>query len=429
MNIGKDAIPEDDEEEEKQPESESRIAYNDEDLEEAADNEGQEQANRKQGKVFAAFCAWTCPNCNFSYAENSLPKYKCFCGRFDEPDYSPMILPHSCGEYCDRKKHDGCTHSRCDLTCHPGSCPPCMIHVPVSCFCGKEEQRVPCQIASRSKFACANKCGKLLNCLTHECDKPCHEGQCEPCPIMQPLKCFCGKKEFEAPCGSKRMTCDQICGATLDCGKHQCERKCHEGPCGPCPRDPERMKFCPCGHNSIESLIGRKRKACTDPIPNCNHTCDRFLPCGFHQCKKKCHSGPCETCDEMAEQPCRCGRDSRDILCYTVNYPDDLKKELMTEQEFEESKIFICDKVCNMSKKCKRHKCKEVCCPAIRGPDPHGLHMCLLECNKTLSSGVHKCNNFCHLGPCNPCKVYSREPLFCPCGIEKIDPPIQCGTV
>ena len=101
----------------------------------------------------------------------------------------------------------------------------------------------------------------------------------------------------------------------------------------------------------------------------------------------------------------------------------------MTEEEIEESKVFICDKVCNMSKKCKRHKCKEVCCPARKGPDPNGLHMCLLECNKTLACGIHKCNDFCHIGPCKPCKVYSREPLFCPCGIEKIDPPVKCGTV
>ena len=84
----------------------------------------------------------------------------------------------------------------------------------------------------------------------------------------------------------------------------------------------------------------------------------------------------------------------------------------MTAEEFENSKQFICDKVCNMSKKCKRHKCKEVCCPARKGPDPNGLHMCLLQCNKTLSCGIHKCADFCHQGQCKPCSVFSREPLF-----------------
>lgn len=55
--------------------------------------------------------------------------------------------------------------------------------------------------------------------------------------------------------------------------------------------------------------------------------------------------------------------------------------------------------------------------------------MCLQVCNKTLSCGQHICNDFCHLGPCKPCKVYSREPLYCPCGIAKADPPVKCGQL
>ena len=33
----------------------------------------------------------------------------------------------------------------------------------------------------------------------------------------------------------------------------------------------------------------------------------------------------------------------------------------MTTEELKEAEVYVCDKVCNMSKKCKRHKCKEVC--------------------------------------------------------------------
>jgi len=46
-----------------------------------------------------------------------------------------------------------------------------------------------------------------------------------------------------------------------------------------------------------------------------------------------------------------------------------------------------------------------------------------------LQCGVHQCNDFCHIGFCKPCRVYSRDPLFCPCGIAKVDPPIKCGTL
>ena len=242
------------------------------------------------------------------------------------------------------------------------------------------------------------------------------------------MKCFCGKDEYSAPCGSKRKKCGKVCGATLDCGKHECERKCHEGPCAPCPKDPERMRFCPCGHNSIESLIGRNRKACTDPVPLCSHECERFLPCGKHQCQKTCHQDKCELCTKNAEQKCRCGKDSKTVPCYTVNYPEELRDEIMSPEEQKEQQSFRCAKVCNQNKSCKRHKCKDICCPVKKGgADPCGTHMCLIECNKTLSCGVHKCNDFCHISFCKPCRVYSREPLYCPCGIAKMDPPIKCG--
>lgn len=263
-----------------------------EELQEVADDT-QEHEARQAAKAMFAFCTWTCPNCNFNYAENSLPRYKCFCGRYEEPEYQTMSLPHSCGEYCERKKHEGCSHARCDLLCHPGSCPPCGIAVPVSCHCGKESQRVPCQIASRTKFGCGNKCGKLLNCLAHECEQQCHEGPCQPCSVQVEQACFCGAERHTVNCGSPRESCGKVCNKTLDCGKHKCQKRCHDGPCAPCPFQPERLKYCPCGYNTIESLIGRERKACTDPIPRCGHPCEKFLPCGIHQCKLPCHTGSC----------------------------------------------------------------------------------------------------------------------------------------
>lgn len=40
----------------------------------------------------------------------------------------------------------------------------------------------------------------------------------------------------------------QVCGKALPCGNHTCERVCHAGPCGDCPRSGKR--FCPCGKSS-----------------------------------------------------------------------------------------------------------------------------------------------------------------------------------
>lgn len=222
LNTGKEGIPEEmegDEEEEK-VHDDGRARPGDED-DDFYEDEGQEVHGKKDIRAgMFAFYSWTCPNCNYSHAEGALPRYKCFCGRFEEPAYSPLVLPHSCGEYCERKKHETCSHGRCELLCHPGSCPPCSIQVAVQCHCGQEEQRVPCQLAARTKFACENKCGKLLNCLIHECERDCHEGPCDPCKVQVTSPCFCGQEERQAACGSKRQACGRVCNRTLDCSKH-----------------------------------------------------------------------------------------------------------------------------------------------------------------------------------------------------------------
>ena len=101
----------------------------------------------------------------------------------------------------------------------------------------------------------------------------------------------------------------------------------------------------------------------------------------------------------------------------------------MSQEELSNSLNFSCTKICNQNKSCKRHKCKEICCPVKKGLDPLGKHICLSVCKKTLGCGVHQCNDFCHIGFCKPCRIYSREPLYCPCGIAKLDPPVKCGQI
>merc|ERR1719272_1065788 len=98
-----------------------------------------------------------------------------------------MILPHSCGDHCEEKRNQHCTHEPCPILCHPGACPPCNILVEVTCHCGKKSQSVPCQIAKRSKFSCKDECGKLLNCGNHDCEEECHDGPCTPCGESEDL--------------------------------------------------------------------------------------------------------------------------------------------------------------------------------------------------------------------------------------------------
>jgi len=135
-------------------------------------------------------------------------------------------------------------------------------------------------------------------------------------------------------------------------------------------------------------------------------------------------------CDELIEQTCVCGKEKRKIECYKIFYPEHLKLELMTPEEYEIAETFKCKRVCNQLQSCKKHKCKELCCPVKKGiHDPTGRHLCLRTCNKTLSCGKHTCNSFCHIGFCKPCRYVSNQPLFCPCGSFKLEPPIKCEQV
>lgn len=62
--------------------------------------------------------SWDCPQCRRNYDAVDIPRhYKCYCGREDDPLPQPFLIPHSCGEICNKSL--GCGH-RCVLLCHPG---------------------------------------------------------------------------------------------------------------------------------------------------------------------------------------------------------------------------------------------------------------------------------------------------------------------
>lgn len=204
------------------------------------------------------------------------------------------------------------------------------------------------------------------------------------------MKCFCGREERTVKCGSKKFICHNICNKPLDCGKHACQKVCHEGPCPPCQKTPSRVKYCPCGRREIIALLGKERRECTDKIPVCQGTCEKFLPCQRHQCTQRCHNEECQKCEVLVEQICGCGKDRRMIPCYKLNYPEHLKLSLLTPEEIEEAENYKCKKICGQLQSCQKHKCKEVCCPVKKGVrDPLGRHLCLKTCQKMLSCGKH----------------------------------------
>ena len=317
-----------------------------------------------------------------------------------------MHPPHSCGDVCGRSRGPGCPHL-CPQQCHPGACPACTSMAPMQkCFCGQTSYQPLCK-DRHLRRSCENICGKTLNCGNHACLSKCHEDQCSDCEYSFVQDCFCGKESLSLKCGSK-PSCENKCNRILSCGKHFCDKKCHEGDCGVCQLSPDLITHCPCGKNPLDMILLNPRSSCCDPIPSCFGACNKILDCG-HKCSIVCHSGPCPPCKSTQNVSCRCTRTSQDVRCQDLG------------------KMILCNKQCNTKKSCKKHKCNSVCCLGYE--DSYSdEHRCLEMCGKILNCGLHTCISHCHIGNCEPCKVITRTRVYCPCGKSFKDPPLKCGT-
>lgn len=116
-------------------------------------------------KPKAELC-WDCPQCRKKYEPNEIPRhYECFCGRERQPQPTPFLVPHSCGEICNRPLDPSCGHS-CLLLCHPGPHPICAQVIQTSCQCGRSPVKA---IRCATKlWNCSKVCSKTLSC-GHQC--------------------------------------------------------------------------------------------------------------------------------------------------------------------------------------------------------------------------------------------------------------------
>ncbi|XP_012532669.1 protein shuttle craft [Monomorium pharaonis] len=350
--------------------------------------------------------SWKCPACR----DISLfvpEDYFCFCRKMKMPEWNRRDVAHSCGEICGRylsKKN--CPH-KCTLLCHPGSCPQCVAMVTKYCGCRRTSKMLLC--STQEFLMCDSICGKGLSCGKHICQRKCHQGECGPCDKVIQQTCFCSKKTQEVPCRANvadMYCCDNICNKSLDCKKHHCQKICHPEPCEPCSLTPEKVTMCCCG----QTPLAEKRESCMDPVPICDKICSKRLKCGQpsnpHTCKALCHMGECPECVLTTDVKCRCGNMDREIAC----------KDLTSKADDAR-----CEKRCKKKRSCGKHNCNQLCCIDIE-------HICPLPCSKNLSCGRHKCQERCHIGRCSPCLESSFEELYCECGAEVIYPPVPCGT-
>ncbi|NXQ35164.1 NFX1 protein, partial [Alaudala cheleensis] len=353
---------------------------------------------------------WRCPACQ--NASVQVPKtYTCFCGKVHNPEWNRNEIPHSCGELCGKRRQClDCPHL-CNILCHPGPCPSCPAFVTKTCECGQTSHSVRC--GQSTKIHCSNVCGNTLNCGKHSCTQVCHAGKCSPCQLTVQQVCYCGSNFKEVLCGSKEelsdgfgsFSCQNICGKKLNCGRHNCKQVCHPQPCQLCPRLPQVVYRCPCGQTPLSKLLELgcvERKICTDPIPSCGKTCGKPLSCGSYEFIHTCES----LCHEGDCRPCS---HTSNIYCRCG-----FKKKVTAI-------TFMCDKRCNKKRSCGRHKCNEVCCVDTE-------HKCSLVCGRKLNCGLHRCEEPCHRGSCQTCWQTSFDELTCYCGESVIYPPVPCGT-
>lgn len=368
---------------------------------------------------------WTCPHCRSYFPQENFPsKYTCFCGRRENPEFDPYIVPHTCGESC-RKTRKKCPHS-CSSLCHPGPCPPCTLLHEETCHCGRKKIMTRCGIPQQS---CDGLCNKKCP-LGHSCSSSCHPGTCPPCLVLVEKTCECGAEARVLPCSEEKWRCRKVCGAMLSCGNHYCEAICCNGEHAQCPNSGTRRCACgkvkyfdlpcdmptprcstSCGERCLCGRTVRVSQSATSKPFRCEYKCERLRDCGKHKCRRKCCVGSnrtqpasssstsdrndddsdliCPPCREKCAQPLPCGHGVCQSMCHSGSCPP-------------------CSRIFHLSCTCGKTT-RSVPCWQSHLPPPK----CSQRCVRDLPCGHLAVTHKCHTGPCPPCASLCNKQLAC----------------
>lgn len=312
---------------------------------------------------------WRCPGCQL--AREEVPTvYLCWDGQQQDPKPARRATPpHSCGKACTKSK---CPHGCSAGLCHPGPCPPCPVTLHHRCFCGAQDIAVRCSqlaksqtvtpAAPQSGISCGSTCNKLLDCGKHNCNLKCHAGDCDSCEQEVSEKCYCGKHTQKMRCGQGLRKISTV-GDQVWEGAWQCQETCERSfacghhscqkPCHPLSFEPPTCPFSP---NVVSTCPcgaepRTQRTSCQDPIKTCGNVCGKEFSCG-HMCRRKCHFGECAPCNVPVSAPCRCGESRPTLPC-----------SQRTRNGTAGQDAVLCDVVCKSLRHCGRHECKRQCCP------------------------------------------------------------------
>lgn len=235
------------------------------------------------------------------------------------------------------------------------------------------------------------------------CTLLCHPANCDPCPIVLRMRCYCDKEEKAVTCGALHpakgtankinldtfLSCAKPCNKLLSCGIHRCEKPCHAGDCNAC--DVIRDKACYCGSVTKSEICGDatntpKRQQCAsfddkswEGEFSCGAPCDRQYDCGIHTENQLEHT-VCHP--HSTAQPLQCPRSP--MLVTTCGC----------------GKVFLGDMA-----GVPRTKCTD------------RIPSCQAICDRVFPACGHTCNRTCHEDECGDC--HQSITVVCRCGNEK----------
>lgn len=250
-----------------------------------------------------------CPLASLSAAQKGKGKKRA--GLLDELGSDEGGL-HECDLPCGKMLN--CGNHRCERKDHRGACAVCLqsIYEDLICPCGRTalEPPIPCGTIMTCNYPCARPpppCGHSR--VPHAChegvivagadpSQPMETSPCPPCPFLTSKQCACGKKMVDnVRCAQERVSCGTVCGKSLACGFHHCERPCHTDDCGTCT-----------------AVCGKSRKSCLPAQHPCTQTCHAPAACP-----------ETEACLALVTLTCPCGLLRSSITCSQTNSAAQLK--------------------------------------------------------------------------------------------------------
>jgi transcriptional repressor NF-X1 len=137
--------------------------------------------------------------------------------------------------------------------------------------------------------------------MAHNCHGD--EENCPKCPFLTTKSCLCGKNVLKnQPCWLSDVRCGDICGKTLRCGIHKCQKQCHRpGECEEPCKQPCGKELSTCGHPCMSSC--HFPSVCKEDKP-CQHKI--FITCECQRIKQEAKCGASRQSDGNTKKTLKC---------------------------------------------------------------------------------------------------------------------------